>query len=79
MASAIKFDFNHPYGEYLFSFGVPTQKHQEFYEKFGYYLYSQSTPEKEKAAAFEWMIRNGTEKLTFKHTNETNTNDDANK
>jgi hypothetical protein len=61
---SIKLDFNHPYLEYLNFYKVPIEKHGEFYERFGYYLYSVSTPEKEKAAAFLWMIKNG--KITEK-------------
>lgn len=53
----IKIDFNHPYGEYLYMCGVPKEKHQEFYEKFGYYCHSISTPAEEKARAFAWMLR----------------------
>lgn len=54
----IKLNFSHPYGEYLYTFGVPSEKHDEFYERFGYYLYSLTTPKDEKEAAFRWMLMN---------------------
>lgn len=56
----LKLDFSHPWGEYLLTFNVPKEKHQEFYEQFGYYLYSISTPQDEKEKAFAWMIANRT-------------------
>jgi hypothetical protein len=59
----IHIDFNHPYAEYLRMWDVPVEKHAEFYERFGYYMYSKSTPESEKQEAFKWMMRHSA-KLT---------------
>lgn len=69
-APNIKLDLIYPYSEYLRAFNVPKEKHGDFYERFGHYLYSESTPESDKEAAFRWMRMNRVEKMMSKSLNE---------
>jgi hypothetical protein len=55
----VQLDFSHPWSDFLYLYKVPKEKWDEFYEQFGLYFYSKSTPEQTKNSAWRWIITNG--------------------
>jgi hypothetical protein len=53
----IRLNFSHPWSAFLFEYNVDPAKYNDFYDKFGYYVYSHDN-EDYKKSAFQWIIAN---------------------
>lgn len=58
MSSQVRLNFNHPYSQYLMLFNVPREKWDDFFELFGEYYYTNTTPKEEHTQAIRWMMSN---------------------